>query len=186
MFKTLFGKIFDRNKIGNDSRVALESLGNDAELDFLLIEPSSTDIVNALDGWSWLLPDGLVVVAVSAFGDLFFRSKDGDIQFLDTIEGQLRPVADDLLALKTYLQTEEGRDHLLLGGLVIGARNRGMIPASGDCYDFKVAPAIGGPISVDAMHIISFLVKVHIAGQLHRQIHDLPPGTRISGLTYVP
>jgi hypothetical protein len=185
MFKTLFGKIFSGNKAGSGLQVALDSLGNDAELDFLLIGPSSTDIVNALEGWSWLLPDGLVVVAVSAFGDVFFRSKDGVIQFLDTIEGQLKPVASDLLALRNYLQTEEGRDQLLLGGLVIGARNRGMVPASGDCYDFKVAPAIGGPISVDAMHTMSFLVKVHIAGQLHRQIHDLPPGTRISGFTYV-
>jgi hypothetical protein len=31
---------------------------------------------------------------------------------------------------------------------------------------------------------LDFVVGLSIAGQLHKQISDLPPGTRISGLTF--
>ena len=31
--------------------------------------------------------------------------------------------------------------------------------------------------------VMDFEVIVHITGQLHRQVRDMPPGTRISGFT---
>lgn len=31
---------------------------------------------------------------------------------------------------------------------------------------------------------IGFVVSISILGQLHRQVRDLPPGTRISGFTF--
>lgn len=38
---------------------------------------------------------------------------------------------------------------------------------------------LGCPMDVEHMHKLSFVVKVHIAGQLHEQVKDLPLGTRI-------
>jgi hypothetical protein len=54
---------------------------------------------------------------------------------------------------------------------------------SGECYDWKVDPALGGKISADEIVKRSFVVKVNISGQLHRQIKDLPPGTKINRVT---
>jgi hypothetical protein len=38
-------------------------------------------------------------------------------------------------------------------------------------------------LNADNVETLDFVVGLNIAGQLHEQISDLPPGTRISGLT---
>jgi len=45
---------------------------------------------------------------------------------------------------------------------------------------FKVAPVLGAAIAVENIEVMDFEVIVHIAGQLHRQVGDLPPGSRIT------
>ena len=67
--------------------------------------------------------------------------------------------------------------------MVIGARLKGLLLDDGECYDFKIAPVLGGKMSSDEMQKLSFVVKVHIAGQLHEQVKDLPPGTRITSVS---
>ena len=42
------------------------------------------------------------------------------------------------------------------------------------------APILGGELSVSNIQVIDFVVSINILGQLHRQVRDLPPGTRIS------
>jgi hypothetical protein len=46
-----------------------------------------------------------------------------------------------------------------------------------------VPPILGGPIAVDAIEAIDFVVGLHLLGQLHEQVTRLPPGTQISGFT---
>jgi hypothetical protein len=163
--------------------IELERIGGARELEWSLIEISETEIRQALDGWTWIGLDGLTVVAISAFGDLFVRSSDRAIHMLDTLEGKLKRVAPSLAGFAAQLQEPTIRDDWLLSGLVNAARNRGMLLEPGECYDFRVAPVIGGKMDLDSVHKLSFLVKVHLAGQLHQQVKDLPPGTRISGFT---
>jgi Domain of unknown function (DUF1851) len=67
----------------------------------------------------------------------------------------------------------------------MGAEDRGLVLASGQIYDYTVAPALGGELGLDNVQTIDFVVGVNIAGQLHRQIKDLPPGTSISGVELV-
>jgi hypothetical protein len=38
-------------------------------------------------------------------------------------------------------------------------------------------------LNADNVETLDFVVDLSIAGPLHEQISDLPPGTRISGLT---
>jgi len=56
------------------------------------------------------------------------------------------------------LQDEEGRDKLLLDGFVIGARSRGLVLEDGECYDFKIAPILGGPMEAEQIEKTSFVV----------------------------
>jgi hypothetical protein len=163
--------------------ISLERIGGARELEWSLIEVSETEIRQALDGWTWIGLDGLTVVAISAFGDIFLRSPDRAIHMLDTLEGKLKRVAASLANFAAQLQEPTIRDDWLLSGLVNAAQTRGMLLEPGECYDFRVAPVIGGKMDLDSMHKLSFVVKVHLAGQLHQQVKDLPPGTRISGFT---
>ncbi|MBZ9852592.1 DUF1851 domain-containing protein [Mesorhizobium sp. CA13] len=153
------------------------------DLQLFFIEPSGKDVAEALDGWTWIGLDGLEPAAVSAFGDIFFRAADGSVHHLDMIEGRLSPISASWAEFAAQMEDAGRRDDLVLAGLVIAARKRRMILGAGECYDFKQPPVIGGEMSVGQMEKTFFVVKVHIAGQIHRQVKDLPPGTKINKVT---
>jgi len=50
-----------------------------------------------------------------------------------------------------------------------------------DVYSFKVPPVLGGQFDVPNIEVMHFVVTANLAGQLHQQIRELPPGTKISG-----
>ena len=150
----------------------------------LTISPSAVDLERGLESWDWLCFDGLTPILVSSFGDVFFDSLDG-IQFLDTIEGKLKRIANDRGDLKRLLSTVKGQDELFLGGLVLAARDQfGLVLEDGECYDFKVSPALSGSFAPENMQKMSFVVKLNLCGQLHKQIKDLPPGTKINSFKF--
>lgn len=186
MFKNLFGRKNRKNSTPApicEQPELLKIVGH-PELDFLFIEPSAESIMNGLDGWKWLNLGGLRPIAVSAFGDVFFVDQNSEILQLDWIEGNIVHVATNLKTFEDLLQTEEARDQLLLGGFVIGARDRGMILDEYECYDFKIMPILGGKMIAENVEKQSFLVKLHLAGQLHEQVKDLPPGTPINNIKF--
>lgn len=183
MFKRLFGRKPGGNATGGDVSVELARIGGAPELEFLLIYPSPDDVRRGLDGWRWIGLAGLTVIAVSAFGEPFFQTGDGAIVQLDTLDGSKRVVADNLPAFAAALLEPEGRDELLLGGLVAAARSAGIVPAPGECYDFTHPPALGGAMDVAHMTTLSLVVKLDLAGQLHEQVKDLPPGTPVDRIT---
>lgn len=166
--------------------VDLVTIGGPPELGHLFIDVPADKIAGALEAWGWIGLEGLTVIAVSAFGEPFFRDPRGAIHQLDTLEGRLNDVAGSLSGFTAMLQEAAARDELLLAGLVLGAIRRGLILAPGECYDFKIAPILGGEISADQIETMSFLVKLHIAGQLHDQVRHLPPGTKINSVTIGP
>lgn len=169
--------------VGRAVAIELRPVKGPPELDFLFIAVPPMDILRAVDGWRWLHLEGLTVFAVSAFGEVFLRNNADAIFQIDTIEGRLLKVADSFDELGTMLRASDARDEVLFEGLVIGARNRGLMLDAGECYDFKIAPVLGGQMSVDEIGKLSFVVKLNIAGQLHEQVKDLPVGTKIDKVT---
>jgi hypothetical protein len=166
--------------------IDLTSIDGSPELQDLFIAVSGPDVLQAIDGWKWLPLKGLTAIAVSAFGEVFFRDAAGGIHQIDTIEGTLAKVADTLPAFTAILQETEARDRLLLAGLVAGARESGLLLAVGECYVFRLPPVLGGEMRVETMTKLSFVVKLDLAGQLHEQVRALPPGTPINGIQISP
>src|SRR6478672_10772731 len=81
-----------------------------------------------LADWTWLIGDrDLRPIAASTFGDVFLDGDDG-VWFLDSLEGTLTLEWPDASALQAALNTAEGQDQYLLGGLATGATERGVIP----------------------------------------------------------
>ena len=148
----------------------------------LLIQPSLNDLRRGFESWAWLGPPKVPPLFVSAFGDAFFE-RSGRVLMLDTLEGKLVPVARSIGELRRKLDETEAQDSLLSSVWIQAAQRRGIVLEPGECYDWKVAPALGGPISADAIVKLSFVVKVNVAGQLHGQIKGLPPGTKINRVT---
>ncbi|TPI60445.1 DUF1851 domain-containing protein [Mesorhizobium sp. B3-1-7] len=152
-------------------------------LQHLFIEPSKKDIWEALDGWKWIGLDGLEPGAVSAFGDIFFRAPDGSVKLLDMVGGRLTQVSETWPELTTQFNDPDRRDELLLAGLVTTARKKGLVLGVDECYDFEKPPVLGGEMSVKQINKTFFVVKAHIAGQIHRHVKDLPHGTKINKVT---
>jgi hypothetical protein len=63
-----------------------------------------------------------------------------------------------------------------MAGLAFSAERQGIVPSAGQVVSFKVAPVLGGAISAENIEVMNFEVIVHITGQLHQQIRDMPPG----------
>ncbi|MEV0455286.1 hypothetical protein [Catellatospora methionotrophica] len=136
----------------------------------------------ALDAWSWLGLEGRKPLFTSLFGDVFLAGRDG-CSYLDTIEGALTRVWASADELERELSTEQGQDRYLLGGLAAQADARGLRLGPDQVYTFMPPPVIGGGVTVESVVVESFTVAVNIAGQIHEQVRDLPPGTSVTGVT---
>lgn len=136
----------------------------------------------ALASWQWLGLGGREPMMTSPFGDVFFESEDG-VWFLDLVEGSLQRPWGSLEELKASLETEEGQDRYLLSGLALGAAARGILPGDTEVYAFTTPPVLGGSVDLDNIEAADFVVAVNLAGQIHAQVKDLPPGTPIAGVT---
>lgn len=139
--------------------------------------------VRALESWTFVNLAGKKPVFTSPFGDVFFQAADG-FWWLDTLEGALSRPWGSGQELQAALNTPEGQDQYLLGGLAFAAEGVGLVPGPEQVYGFAKPPVLGGDIDVQNIELIDFVVGVNIAGQLHAQVRDLPPGTSISGFTY--
>lgn len=147
----------------------------------LLVKQSVEDIEDALEAWDWIDFSGKTPLITTCFGDVFFESEEG-MYFLDSIGGTFERVAGSKQELQEILNTQDGQDHFLMAGLVGLARDTGLILDDGECYDFKVSPALSGAMEISNMQKMTFKVSLHLAGQVMKQIKDLPEGTKITGV----
>jgi hypothetical protein len=145
----------------------------------LVITPPREAIERALESWHWLPINGRDPILVTAFGDIFFEGRDG-IWFLDTLEGAIQRVCTTRAELEELLATTEGEDRYCLAGFVERACREGMILREGQCYDYTLHPVVGGKIEYANIQPRDFVLAIHIAGQLHEQVKQFPPGTKIT------
>jgi hypothetical protein len=50
---------------------------------------------------------------------------------------------------------------------------------------FTIPPVLGGAIAAGDIQAADFAVTVDLAGQLHQQLANLPPGTSITGFKVI-
>lgn len=139
---------------------------------------------DGLESWGWLELAGKTPVLSSLFGDVFLRRDDGPgVWFLDSMTGTLERVWDDEREMAAGLSTSDVQDRFLLRGLAEEAEARGLVLAADQVYDFTHPPALGGSLEVTNISMMSFVVSLNMSGQLHDQIRDLAPGTKVSGFS---
>lgn len=154
------------------------------------LTPGAQDLTRALDGapiaalddWEWLSFADHTPAMRSWIGDVFFVGHDG-IWLLDVVEGTFERQWVNPLDLAVALADDDGQDRYLLGGLVIGARNRGLVPSPTESYAFAPPPVLGGDVDLDHVKVIDHDVHLSTTGQIFTQVRNLPPGTPIIGLT---
>ncbi|BCY11888.1 DUF1851 domain-containing protein [Actinoplanes sp. L3-i22] len=131
---------------------------------------SADQYANALAAWSWLDLDGKTPRFTSLFGDVFLEDRRGGWWLLDTFEGALVPQWPDAASMTAELDTDDGQDRYLLGGLALGAfHRRGLELGPDDVYAWAPPPMITGSFAVDEIQVFQFVVVLTIMGQMHQQ-----------------
>ncbi|HSV40775.1 MAG TPA: hypothetical protein VLI04_18585 [Nocardioidaceae bacterium] len=144
---------------------------------------SEQQFAAALESWQWIGLEGLDPWFSTAFGDVFLIGDDG-VYWLDICSGELTRPFSSAEDAQRVLATDDGLDEYLLAGLVFAAAETGLTATGSDILDFKVPPVLGGDFDVPNLQVTDFEVAVHLAGQLHEQIKDLPDGAEISGFSF--
>jgi hypothetical protein len=138
----------------------------------------------ALLSWRWLVPDEAVPLVASSFGDIFFAFR-GMIFYLDLVNGTFDLIAKTVDELDKILTSKSGQENLLMATLSFAKQKSGSKLGAMDVFDFKVTPKLGGELSLENIQFMEFISTVHVAGQIHQQIKDLPPGTKITDVNII-
>jgi len=148
---------------------------------YIADENANSDDV--LRDWHWLTGPELKLWLVTKAGDAFLRhSGDNSIHFLDVVSAELNRVASDEDEFKSVISISENATKWLMPDVVDSQAMLGMVPAANECLSFKIPPILGGQLEPDNFETCDITVHFSIAGQLHKQVKDLPPGTKITDI----
>jgi len=139
-----------------------------------------------LADWRWLVPEKFTPIMMTAFGNLFLRDEAGQIQFLDSMAGELKVVAESQVEFEQICDDREKRRVWFLGFMVTELRRLHGPLAEGECYSCKIPLSLGGQMEVGNFEREEVLTHYSILGQVHRQTKHLPPGTQIDKVNVMP
>jgi hypothetical protein len=134
-----------------------------------------------LESWGWIGLEGKTPVLATAFGDVILQSEEG-FWWLDTLDGSLVLAWANATEVQNELSSRDGQEQYLMIGLIQEAVSRGLVPGDDEVYDFPQPPILGGDLTIDNLTTTDFVVALNVAGQIHDQVKDLPPGTRIDSI----
>jgi hypothetical protein len=77
-------------------------------------------------------------------------------------------------------QQPEQADQWFIPQLVGDLITSGVRLSPGKCYSYKKPPILGGEIEPANFEPTDLSVHFSVLGQIHRQVKDLPPGTKIT------
>ena len=146
----------------------------------LIIDFTNLNVLHLYESWNWLLDGKFRPIMMSTFGDLFYQKEDGKIYYLDTIEGHESCIADSEKGFVDFINVVENQENYLLSFLVFELKDKGLNITENQCYGFKIAPILGGKIEFENVEVMDLAVWLHIIGQIHFQVKDLPEGTEIT------
>ena len=152
---------------------------NDLTVNFSHLERSAL-----LSDWRWLIGERKLPVLLTASGDAFVQdADDGSVNILDVGEGSLRHVAGSWDEFRALLGSKEFVvDHFAVQ-MVGDLRASGCLLTQGQIYSLKQPLVLGGEYTLSNIEPTDIEVHFSIAGQLHRQVAELPPGTPVKGTT---
>ncbi|HXS67646.1 MAG TPA: T6SS immunity protein Tdi1 domain-containing protein [Candidatus Polarisedimenticolia bacterium] len=137
-----------------------------------------------LQDWRWLLGDSMQLLLVSAIGDMFLADAAGQVFWLDAGMGKLEKIAANVDEFQQLRQQRQNVDQwfipLLIGDLIASGKRL----SPGQCYGYKKPPILGGEIELSNFEPTDLSVHFSILGQIHRQVKDLPPGTKITKINF--
>jgi hypothetical protein len=156
---------------------AMHITWNELTVDFE--KPGADDL---LSDWRWLVGDSMRLLLVSSIGDMFLADSAGQVFWLDAGTGHLKQIAESLDEFQRLRQQRAQADEWFIPQLVGDLIASGVRLSPGQCYSYKKPPILGGQIEPDNFEPMDLSVHFSVLGQTHKQVKDLPPGTKITDI----
>jgi hypothetical protein len=132
-----------------------------------------------IESWSWLIGLNKKPILISSIGDLFLEDEEGFCYWLNVGEGIIEKVADNLNEFNTKLKNEEFVDEWFLIELIAELKRSGLELTEKKLFGYKTLPILGGEYKPENFELTDIEVHFELSGQIHKQIKDLPNGTKI-------
>jgi hypothetical protein len=134
--------------------------------------------------WTWLIGTDKTPILVSCIGDMFLSDGADKVYWLNSGDGTLTQVAGSIEEFKTKLQDPEVVRDWFLVDLISALKKDGHKLESAQLYSYKKLIVLGGDYSPDNFEPTDIEVHFSFAGQIHQQVKDLPPGTKINAVKF--
>lgn len=131
------------------------------------------------EAWAWRSFEPIELVDLNAFGNAIVRAPDGGYWRICPEELSLERVAGSAEELALLRADPDFDTDWSMAALVEAAVARLGRPADGRCFHLAVPAVLGGAYDADNMRTISVEELHRLAGDLARQIDELPDGAQI-------
>jgi hypothetical protein len=148
----------------------------------LIVDFQKHEQDDLLRDWRWLLGDSMRLLLVSAIGDMYLADSASRVFWLDAGSGQLQKIAESIDQFQQLRQQPQNANTWFIPKLIGDLITRGIRLAPGQCYSYKKPPVLGGEFEPSNFQPTDLSVHFSILGQIHKQVKDLPPGTKIKDI----
>lgn len=151
-------------------------------IDDITVNFDHLDQSTILDSWGWLLGTSKFPILITAVGDVFVKDvRDGSVHFLRVGSGELCAIASDLEEFRSLLTDKDFVLDYFAVSAVIALKDAGIELGPRQIYSLKLPAVLGGKYVMENVIPTEILAHFTVSGQIHEQVKDLPPGTKISG-----
>jgi len=138
------------------------------------------DVNRLLEQWHWLCTEPVALIARSGFGDLFLRTLEGKVLWLNVGAGTLSEVAESETIFRDSLKHPAKRELWFADQQLETCASRGLKPNDVQCIGFKLPVVFAESANVpDNAYVADLYEQVSFLGDLHRQIADTPDGGKV-------
>jgi hypothetical protein len=148
--------------------------------DDLKVDCTHIDLKKLLESWNWLIGNDKTPILVSSIGDIFLEDKNEKCYWLNVGEGIIEKVAENKTEFKEKLNNNEIVSEWFLVELVAELKKAGIELTENNLYGYKKLPVLGGEYEPENFELTDIEVHFELSGQIHKQIKDLPNGTKIN------
>ena len=134
-----------------------------------------TDVAaRCTEDWLWLIGSDKTVILITVPGDLFLKSKDQEVYWLEVGEGKFEKVASNVEEFEQKLTDINNVNEWFMIDLITELRLSEMKLKQDEVYSYKKLPIIGGEYSIGNIEPTNVEVHFSFSGQVHRKVKDLP------------
>jgi hypothetical protein len=137
-------------------------------------------VVHALNvAWGWTGVDFAEEISHSLMGHMLVTDRAGTFHYVDPDLGAVTPLGDEAAA-QAHMALAETKVLWRADKLVDAAAKRLGPPAIGEVYSLTPQALVAGDYAPENLIRIDLVRLIHIAGDIARQVRDLPEGAPVN------